>query len=185
MTAAGLPIATAATIGGVRGVAQILGRAPITPLITRLGSRRTIVLTFFTAAAGVALLLLSSHLPAAIAYSILAGASIGAMYTLQGIYTNELVGTENLSLLMGAQQAVFAVAGAAGPLLAGALFQGLNSYTAVVAATAAGFLLSATIMTGTQPRRRERAHEESTTIRGWDGDPRLARPDRRPRDHTR
>ena len=82
----------------------------------------------------------------AIAYSLLAGASIGAMYTLQGIYTNELVGQENLSLLMGAQGAVFAVGGAIGPVLAGTVFAATNSYVAVVLLTAAGLLASAVIM---------------------------------------
>jgi MFS family permease len=91
-------------------------------------------------------LLISGQLPAAIAYSILAGASIGAMYTLQGIFTNELVGAENLSMIMGAQQAAFAVGGAAGPLLGGILFQAERSYTSVVLLTAVGFLTAATIL---------------------------------------
>jgi predicted MFS family arabinose efflux permease len=74
----------------------------------------------------------------------------------QGIYTNELVGAENLSLLMGAQQAVFAVGGAAGPLLAGILFEAENSYTAVVLLIAAGFLISATVLTDSRFSRRRR-----------------------------
>jgi MFS family permease len=113
MIAAGLPIAAAATIGGLRGFAQLAGRLPLSHLMARLGPKRTVVASFATAGGGAALLLVSGWVPAAVAYSLLAGASIGAIYTLQGIYTNELVGAENLSLLMGAQQAVFAVGGAA------------------------------------------------------------------------
>ena len=115
------------------------------------------VLSLLAGAVGTLLLLESGHVAAAIVYSILAGASIGAMYTLQGIYTNEPVGDANLSLLMGAQSAVFAVGGAAGPVVAGALFAATNSYVSVVLLTAAGLLVAAAIMstpTLRPPRRR-------------------------------
>jgi MFS family permease len=146
MIAAGLPIGVAATIGGIRGFAQLGGRVPLSSLLRRLGARRTIVLSFLAGSIGTMFLLASGHVAPAVVYSILAGASIGAMYTLQGIYTNELVGHENLGLLMGAQQAVLAVGGAAGPLLAGTLFAATNSYIAVVLLTAAALLVSAAIM---------------------------------------
>jgi MFS family permease len=129
MVAAGLSTAAAATIGGARGFAQLAGRLPLSPLIARLGARRTLVLALVIAAAGTLLLLIGGVIPASVAYSILAGASIGAIYTLQGIYTHELVGAQDLSMLMGAQNAVFAVGGAAGPLLAGVLFEAKHSYT--------------------------------------------------------
>ncbi len=108
MIAAGLPIGAAASIGGLRGFAQLGGRIPLSPILRRLGARQTIVLSFLIGAAGTLLLLASGHIVPAIIYSVLAGAAIGAMYTLQGIYTNELVGQADLSLLMGAQSAVFA-----------------------------------------------------------------------------
>jgi hypothetical protein len=38
------------------------------------------------------LLLGSQHIALAVGYCLLAGASLGAISTLQGIYTNELVG---------------------------------------------------------------------------------------------
>jgi hypothetical protein len=76
------------------------------------------------------------------------------MYTQQGIYTNELVGQANLSLLMGAQAAVFAIGGAAGPVLAGTVFAATGSYVGVVLLTAAGLAVSAGLMiTAGQPRR--------------------------------
>lgn len=52
---------------------------------------------------------------AAIAYSVLAGAAMGALYTLQGVYSNHLTGTENFGLLMAAQQRCFRPAGPSGP----------------------------------------------------------------------
>jgi hypothetical protein len=95
MIAAGLPIGAAATIGGVRGFAQLGARVPLSPLLRRLGAHQTIVVSFLTGGIGTLFLLASGHVAPASACSILAGASIGAMYTLQGIYTNELVGQEN------------------------------------------------------------------------------------------
>jgi MFS family permease len=146
MIAAGLPIGAAATIGGIRGFAQLAGRVPLSPLLRRLSARQTIVVSFLTGAIGTLFLLASGHVAPAVVYSLLAGASIGAMYTLQGIYTNELVGQDNLGLLMGAQQAVFAVGGAVGPVLAGTIFAATDSYVAVVLLTAAGLLAAAVIM---------------------------------------
>jgi len=155
MIAAGLPIGAAASIGGLRGFAQLGGRVPLSPVLRRLGARQTIVVSLAVGAVGVLLLLASGHVVPAIVYSILAGASIGAMYTLQGIYTNDLVGDANLSLLMGAQAAVFAVGGAAGPVVAGVLFAATNSYVPVVLLTAAGLLVAAAIMSTSalRPRR--------------------------------
>ena len=152
MIAAGLPIGAAATIGGIRGFAQLAGRLPLSPLLARLGARRTIVVSFAVGGAGTLLLLAGGHVVPALLYSLLAGASIGAMYTLQGIYTNELVGQTDLSLLMGAQAAVFSVGGAAGPVLAGALFAATGSYQPVVLVTAAA-LLGAALLMAAAPRR--------------------------------
>jgi MFS family permease len=146
MVAAGLPIGAAATIGGIRGFAQLGGRLPLSPLLRRLGARRTIVLSLIVAAVGTLLLLASGHVAPAVLYSVLAGASIGAMYTLQGIYTNELVGDANLSMLMGGQAAVFAVGGATGPVLAGTIFAATGSYVLVVWLTTAALGVAALIM---------------------------------------
>jgi len=157
MIAAGLPIGAAASIGGLRGLAQLGGRIPLSPVLRRLGARRTIVLSLVTGAVGALLLLASGHVVPAVVYSLLAGASIGAMYTLQGIYTNELVGQADLSLLMGAQSAVFAIGGAAGPVLAGAVFAATGSYTAVVLLTAVALAVSAAVMATPRPPRRARS----------------------------
>jgi hypothetical protein len=53
--------------------------------------------------------------PLALTYSLLAGTSLGAISTLQGIYTNELVDPRHLGMLFGAQQAAFGVGGSLGP----------------------------------------------------------------------
>jgi MFS family permease len=152
MIAAGLSTGAAATIGGLRGLAQLGGRIPLTPVMRCLGTRRTIVTSFLVGAGGTALLLFSGHVAVAILYSALAGTSIGAVYTLQGIYTHELVGEADLGLVMGAQQALFAIGGALGPAIAGILLQTAHSYTPILLLTTAGFLAAATTM-ATRGRR--------------------------------
>jgi MFS family permease len=146
MVAAGLPAGVAAMIGGIRGFAQVGGRLPLAPLLAKLGTRPTIIIALALAFVAALLLLASHHIVPAIGYSLLAGVSLGALSTVQGIYTNELVGGENLSLLMGAQQAVFALGSALGPVIAGAIFQADNSYAPVVLLTAAGLLVSAVVL---------------------------------------
>ncbi len=146
MIAGGLPITTAATIAGARGLAQLAGRVPLSPTLRRLGARRTLVAANLAAGVAAALLLESGNLVVALTYTVLAGASLGAISTLQGIYTHELIEPRHLGMLMGAQQAIFGVGGAVGPVLAGALIDSTGTYTATLAATTAVFAASATIL---------------------------------------
>lgn len=156
MVAAGLPMAAAAAAGSVRGLAQVGGRLVLTPALARLGTVRTIVWTMVCAAVGVLCLLAAGHLIVAFAFSVLAGAAIGAISTLQGIHTNELVGGEDLALLMGGQQAVFAVGSAVGPVLAGALIGATHSYSTVVLTAVACLLAAGALMAGGGLRDRLR-----------------------------
>lgn len=146
MVAAGLPLATAASVAGLRGLAQLGGRLPLSLMLHRFSARQTLVFAFLFAAVAALLLLLSHQLPAAVAYSLFAGASLGAISTLQGIHTHELVEPRHLGMLLGAQQAVLAVGAAMGPLLAGTLLQAYASYTPVVLITAAAFLVAAVVL---------------------------------------
>ena len=153
MIAAGLPTGAAATIAGLRGFAQVGGRLTLPPLLTRLGARLTTVAALVIAIAAALLLLGSRDIVFAGAYCLLAGVSLGAISTLQGIYTNELVGGRDLSMLMGAQQAVFAAGSALGPVIAALLFEKANSYTPVIMLTAVG-LSAAALLLGSEPRRQ-------------------------------
>jgi MFS family permease len=150
MIAAGLSTGAAATIGWLRGLGQLAGRVPMSPLLRRLGTRRTVIATFLLGIAGALLLQFSGEIAPAILYSACAGASIGAVYTLQGIYTHELIG--ELGLVMGAQEAVFAIGGAVGPAVAGVILQTTGSYTAIITLTAICFAVAAaTIAAGGRP----------------------------------
>jgi len=143
MIAAGLSTGAAATIGGLRGLSQLAGRVPMSRLLRRLGAWRTVIATFLLGVVGAILLQFSGQIAPAILYSVCAGASIGAVFTLQGIYTHELIGAADLGLVMGAQQAVFAVGGAIGPAVAGVLLQTTGSYTVIITLTAVCFAVAA------------------------------------------
>jgi predicted MFS family arabinose efflux permease len=146
MIAAGLPIATASMLAGLRGFAQLVGRLPLGRVVSRLGTQRALVLTYLTGAVAAVVLFASGTIVVALAYSALAGASLGAISTLEGIYTHELVDPEHLGVLFGVQVAVFSIGGAAGPAVAGGLLDSTGSFAPVAALVAIGFLTSALLL---------------------------------------
>ena len=121
MTAAGLPLATAATLAGLRGVAQTLGRVPLAPIVARLGSTRAMVLAFVALALGGGLLSVAGSVGLGVAFAVTAGFGIGAFSPLQGIKTGELYDHDILGGAMGFNSSVLMVAGAIGPVLSGVL----------------------------------------------------------------
>lgn len=121
MTAAGLPLATAATVAGLRGLAQTAGRVPLGPIVERLGSTRSVALALSSIAAGGVVLAFSGRLVPAVAFALLAGFGIGAMSPLQGIVVEELFDRETLGATMGSYGLIGMGGGAAGPALAGIL----------------------------------------------------------------
>ena len=80
--------------------------------------------------------------------SLLAGAAIGAVYTLQGVYAYQLIEPGCLGTLLGIQQADFAAGGALGSLAAGALLGATDSYTPAVTIISAGFAAAAMLLLG-------------------------------------
>jgi MFS family permease len=154
MIAAGLSAGTAASIAALRGLIQLAGRFPLSPIVRRLGTQRTIVASLIVAATGTLLLPTTGTIDTALLFSLLAGSSIGALSTLQGLHTHHVVGPRDLSLIMGAQQGVFAIGGAAGPALAGLLLQLTHSYTPTEILTTIGFLVAATVIASTTPPAR-------------------------------
>ncbi len=121
MTAAGLPLATAATVAGLRGMAQTAGRVPLGPIVSRLGSSRSVSLALGAIAASGVVLAFAGRLGPALAFALLAGFGIGAMSPLQGIVVEELFDRETLGATMGSYSLIGMGGGAAGPALAGVL----------------------------------------------------------------
>jgi MFS family permease len=145
-TRAGLPLGIAAAVAGFRGLAQLAGRLPLTALTSKLGARTTLVLTYALAAAVTLLLFAGGALAPVLVLSLLAGAAIGAVYSLQGVYAYELIDSRHLGTLLGIAQALFAAGGAVGPIAAGALLGATGSYTPAVTIISAGFAAAAGLL---------------------------------------
>ena len=145
-TRAGLPLGIAAALAGFRGLAQLAGRLPLTALTGKLGARATLVLAYILAAAVTLLLLAGGALVPVLVLSLFAGAAIGAVYALQGVYAYELIDPRHLGTLLGMAQAVFATGGALGPLTAGALLGATGSGTPAVTIISAGFAAAAALL---------------------------------------
>lgn len=140
MTAAGLPLTTAATLAGVRGFAQTGGRIPLSPIVNRLGSSGALILAFVAIAIGGGLLAFSGTVVVALAFAVITGFGIGAFSPLQGITAEELFDRQTLGATMGSYSTVLMVAGATGPAVAGLLADlgGDRRVVSVVIVVAAG-----------------------------------------------
>jgi MFS family permease len=145
-TRAGLPLGIAAALAGFRGLAQLAGRLPLTALTSKLGARTALLLAYTLAAAVTLLLFAGGALAPVLVLSLLAGAAIGAVYALQGVYAYELIDPRHLGTLLGVQQAVFAAGGALGPVAAAALLGATGSYTPAVTIISAGFAAAAGVL---------------------------------------
>lgn len=145
-TRAGLPFGIAAAVAGFRGLAQLAGRLPLTALTGKLGARTTLVYAYILAAAVTLLLFAGGALAPVLVLSLLAGAAVGAVYTLQGVYAYQLTEPGRLGTLLGIAQAVFTAGGALGPLTAGALLGATGSYTPAITIISAGFAAAAGLL---------------------------------------
>jgi MFS family permease len=177
MRAAGLPLAAAATIAGIRGFAQLAGRVPLGLVLRTMPARVALASAHLLAAIAALALLASGALPLALAYSLLAGTATGASSPLQGIYTAELVDHRELGLLLGVQQALYGLAGACGPILVGALLALTNSWVPAIALTTIGFAGAAFMLRSTRDNRDGAAKTSShATIGGRPASPKSFEP---------
>jgi MFS family permease len=148
MRAAGLPLAAAATIAGLRGFAQLGGRIPLGLVLRQTPARAALSAANLLGGIAALVLLVSGSLPFAVAYSLLAGVATGASSPLQGIYTAELVDRRDLGLLLGVQQALYGIAGALGPALVGVLLAVTGSWVPAIVLTTLGFVGAAYALRG-------------------------------------
>lgn len=139
MTAGGLPLATAATLAGARGAAQLTGRVPLGPIVARLGARRSLRMSYGFIIAGIALLAVSGSVVVGAVYALVAGFGIGAASPLSGIHADEVFDRTRLGMFMGFLGAVGALTTAAGPAVAGAIADATGDrwWAIVVGGTAA------------------------------------------------
>ena len=146
MVGLGLPLSLAAGLAGFRGAAQLAGRLPLGPVLTRLGARRTVIAVLVLAALSLPLLLASGAVAVALAFAFVFGAATGAFSALQGIYTHELADPAHLGTLLGTQQALFELGGALGPVTAGALLGATGSFVPMVSLASVSLLAAGALL---------------------------------------
>ncbi|WP_157965767.1 MFS transporter [Euzebya rosea] len=151
MASLGLPLGTAATLAGARGLLQLLGRVGLDGIVERFGSRRPLGGAMGLAVVACLLLGGSSTVGVAVGFAVLAGAAIGAHSPLFGIHATSVLPPRHLGALVGAVQSVGGVAAAAGPLLGGLAAQATGSYLPAVGLAAVGFAVASLSMT--RPRQ--------------------------------
>jgi MFS family permease len=147
MRSAGLATGTAASIAGLRGLAQLGGRIPIGRLL-RHHHTDTLLAAALTLL-GVAALAINGAqwVPVAVVFALAAGLGIGAFSPLQGIRSEELFDRASLGTTMGLLASISMTAGAVGPVAAGAITDATGSprpasWGASAAALAAAWLVS-------------------------------------------
>lgn len=137
MTGAGLALTTASAWAGVRGVAQLGGRLPLSWVVERLGTVGAQRLAITSMALGMVALSVAGTVWLAAVYAVFAGIGIGASSPLQGMHAHRLFGDAALGAALGAFSLVFMVGGAIGPALAGWAATATGSRSLPVLAAAA------------------------------------------------
>ena len=86
MIAVGMAVAAASWFAGARGLAQLLGRLPLTRTVGRYGVRTTLVAARIGLALGCLSIVWSGHTWSTLIDVVVAGATIGALSPLKGIF---------------------------------------------------------------------------------------------------
>ena len=140
-------LALNAGIAGFRGFCQLFGRVGVIAAIAKQEAAIALRVSYLLAAGG-SLFILAGNIWLGVAYGALVGASLGATTPLQAINAQETFDPEDLGLLMGLQQSVFALAGALGPVVAGIAADVSDSQTPTVWMSVLSLLLAAILLQG-------------------------------------
>ncbi len=154
MTAAGMAAGTAAALASFRALMQLGGRLPLTPLVLRFGSRRTLVGAYVVGAAGFVALAVADRWWVGAVFAVLAGAGYGAVSPLHGMVGAEEFEGSSMGALLGVQALVSAVGSALGPAVAGLLRDRTGSFVPGTLASAVVVLVGAVVLGTAPPSRR-------------------------------
>jgi MFS family permease len=157
MVANGLPRSTAAALAGARGFAQLLGRLPLARLLRRVPTKEALVGAKVLTAVGALLLAVSTSVPIAVLFVLVAGAGIGATSPLEGIYAREVLPPGDFGVLMGSLHLLLGFAAGGGPLIAALVVDVSGvAWSGLVLAAGASFLSAAVLAGMSVPGRARR-----------------------------
>jgi MFS family permease len=155
LTGIGYSPTLAAEILGAMFIFSAIGSSMMGALADRLGGRVTLSLVFFAGAAGIAALLGASHLIAVGAFVVIFG--LVRETHIVPIVITESLGAKRLGALLGLL-ALFTTFGfAAGPVIAGRIFDRTGSYTGALLLFVALAIISMLAMRATLPLAEEKA----------------------------
>jgi len=142
----GIAPAVAATILSTIGGASIAGRLTIGMLADRLGGRRSLGLSFLVLLASFLLLQSAETAWMLFLFALIYGFAHGGFFTVMSPTLAEFFGTGSHGVIFGIVLFCGTIGGAAGPLLAGTLFDTTGSYETVFLILT-GFCLLGLILT--------------------------------------
>lgn len=147
----------AAEIFGAMFIFGAIGSFAIGPFADRFGGRATFAGVFATGAIGIVALLGASHPAAVAAFLLTFGLTRETPVYLHPLAIGESLGNRRLGALLGIQAFFTTFGFAAGPVIAGRIFDRSGSYTGALMLFAAMALVSAAAMRATLPLAKERA----------------------------
>lgn len=134
--ATGVTIGVASTLGGIRGLLSLPGRAAAATLTNRIGIVNALRLVYAVMAVGTLALVAAGAIAWVWIFVVLTGLAFGSVSPLQGLYAAELYGQRRIGSLMGMQQLIVGSAGALGPFVLGLTIDATGGYaTLLVSAT--------------------------------------------------
>ena len=142
----GIAPAVAATILSTIGGASIAGRLTIGMLADRLGGRRSLGVSFLVLLASILLLQSAETAWMLFLFALIYGFAHGGFFTVMSPTLAEFFGTGSHGVIFGIVLFCGTIGGAAGPLLAGTLFDTTGSYETVFLILT-GFCLMGLILT--------------------------------------
>jgi len=147
----------AAEIFGAMFILGGIGSFAIGPFADRLGGRATFAGVFTAGAVGITALMGASHPAAVVAFLLTFGLARETPVYLHPLAIGESLGNRRLGALLGIQAFFTTLGFAAGPVIAGRIFDQSGAYTGAWLLFAAMALVSAVAMRATLPFAEERA----------------------------
>jgi MFS family permease len=148
---------SAAEVYGAMFTLGAIGSFAIGPFADRLGGRVTFAGVFVAGAIGIAALLGAAHPAAVAAFLLTFGLTRETQAYLHPLAIDESLGDRRLGALLGIQAFFTTLGFAAGPVIAGRIFDRSGTYTGAWLLFAAMALMSAAAMRATLPFAKERA----------------------------
>jgi MFS family permease len=153
LTDRGFTLQQAALGSSIVGIAVLTGRLACGYLLDRFFAPRVCMLFYGASVVGILILLSGRSGAVALGASFLLGLGMGAEVDMMAYLVSRYFGLRCFALAYGFAFTTFMAAGAAGPLVMGAVFDRFHSYSVALACFAVALLAAAGLLAGLGPCR--------------------------------